>query len=401
MIGAGLAGLAAARRLAGASLDVVLVEAADRPGGRVRTDRQDGFLLDRGFQLLNPAYPEVRREVDLRALRLQPFDAGVVVASGRGRFVLADPLRSPRDAAASAAAPVGSVREKAAFAAWAVEVGYGPAGWIKHGRPDGELASEVQRRGLGRLGSGVLTPFLAGVLADDALVDSRRFGELLIRSFVRGTPAVPAEGMQAVPDQLAASLPDGVLHLDTAALQVTGDRVVTDAGTVRAAAVVVATDPSTAERLTDVASPPLRGLTTFYHRAAEPPSSRALLHVDADRRGPVVNTAVVSNAAPSYARDGALVATTVLGARPDLEPAARAHAALIYGVDASGWDHLVTYAITAALPALLPATPLRRPVDLGDGRFVAGDHRDTSSLQGALVSGRRAADAVLARLRNR
>jgi hypothetical protein len=141
----------------------------------------------------------------------------------------------------------------------------------------------------------------------------------------------------------------------------------------------------------------MRSLTTFYHRAEHSPASRALLHVDGDRQGPVVNTAVLSDVAPAYCTDGALVSSTILGATADHEirSAVTRQLGHIYGVDASPWDLVATYAIPNALPAMLPTLELRRPVALGNGLFVAGDHRDTASIQGAIVSGRRAAAAVL------
>ncbi|MGZ5400838.1 MAG: FAD-dependent oxidoreductase, partial [Nocardioides sp.] len=129
---------------------------------------------------------------------------------------------------------------------------------------------------------------------------------------------------------------------------------------------------------------------------------RALLHVDAERRGPLANTVVMTNAAPTYSSDGrALVAATAVGAHRDGEPDARRHAGLLHGVDPSGWDLLRTDVIAGALPQHPAGQPLRQPVDLGEGLFVAGDHRDTPSIQGALVSGRRAADAVLAQATTR
>jgi phytoene dehydrogenase-like protein len=387
--GAGLAGLAAARILTGEGLDVVLIEASDAPGGRVRTDRRDGLLLDRGFQLLNPAYPEAARMLDLARLRLQPFERGLVVATGRRRFVLPD-LR----------APVGSIPEKLAIARWAARVGYGPARWIKE-RPDSTLAAELTRCGVsGELRRRVLEPFLAGVLAESGLGTSRRLGELLVRAFVRGTPALPADGMQAIAAQLAARLPAGVLQLNTALLSAGSGIAHTDAGTVRAPAVVVACDPVTAARLTGLPAPPMRALTTFYHHSDEPPSARALLHVDGDARGPLVNTAVVSNAAPSYAASGALIASTILGADDSAatEALVRAQAAQVYGADPRGWTHVASYPIAGALPAMPPPLRLRSAVELGDGVYICGDHRDTASIQGALVSGRRTAWIVLERL---
>ncbi|WP_445256858.1 FAD-dependent oxidoreductase [Nocardioides aurantiacus] len=398
VVGAGLAGLAAATRLQDAGMDVLVLESADAPGGRVRTDEVDGTLLDRGFQLLNPAYPEVRRTVDVGALELRPFGAGVVVAHGEGRFVLGDPRRLPTSLLSDLRAPVGSLATKLRLLRWAAPVGFGPASGIRAGE-DRPLVAELRRRGLdGPLTERVLRPFLAGVLADEGLTTSRRLAEMVLRSFVRGTPAVPARGMQALPDQLAARLHPGTLRCGVRAKLTTGHRVSTGQGTVGARAVVVAADPVAAADLVALPRPRVRALTTFWFRAAEAPTSSRLLHLDGDRRGPVVNTAVMTNAAPSYSREGALVQATVVGAHPDLGEEVRRHAGQVYAVDPRGWELLRTDVIASALPAHAAGVPLQRRVDLGEGLFVAGDHRDTPSIQGALVSGRRAADAVLVRL---
>ncbi|SDS30185.1 Flavin containing amine oxidoreductase [Nocardioides scoriae] len=398
VVGAGLSGLAAARRLQDAGLDVLVVEAAERPGGRVRTDAVDGLLLDRGFQLLNPAYPEVGRVVDVDALDLQPFGAGVVMASGGRRVVLGDPRRLPSSLLSDVLHSPGGLAAKLALVRWALPVGYGPASGIRAGR-DRTLDEEVRARGLaGPLTEQVLRPFLAGVLADERLETSRRLGEMILRSFVRGTPALPRAGMQALPDQLAGRLAEGTVRYAVRAKIVAGNRVVTDHGTVGATAMVVAADPHAAADILRLPRPTVRALTTFWFHAGTAPTDRPLLHVDGDRDGPVVNTAVVSNAAPSYAARGALVQATVIGARPELADDARRQAGRVYGASPAAWELVRTDVIAHALPAFPVGTPLQRRVDLGDGVFVAGDHRDTPSIQGALVSGRRAADAVLARL---
>ncbi len=403
VVGAGLAGLAAARTLVAAGLAVVLLESGDGPGGRVRTDVLDGVQLDRGFQLFNPAYPEARRVFDLAALDLRSFAAGAVVASGNGRHRVADPRREPADILRSVRAPVGSIRAKLAFARWAIACGYRNPERIKSS-PDRSLAEELRRRGLdGDLSQRVLQPFLAGVLGDAELETSRRFAELLVRTFVRGSPALPAAGMQALPDQLAAALPMGVLQLSTAASAVQPGAVVTNRGTVAARAVVLACDPAAACALAGLPAPLLRGLTTYYYLAEEPPTSSRMLHLDGDHRGPLVNTAVITNVVPSYAPGSALIASTVLGARTDAETerAALAQTGTVYGVDVGRWQRLATYPIRHALPAMLPPLNLRQRVHLDSGLFIAGDHRDTASIQGALVSGRRAATAVIAHLTGR
>ncbi|QTE29204.1 NAD(P)/FAD-dependent oxidoreductase [Pengzhenrongella sicca] len=415
VVGAGLAGLACALRLARAGLDVLVLERAEAVGGRVRTDVVDGFRCDRGFQLLNTAYPEARRVLDLAVLDLQPLPGAVVVASGSGRRVLGDPRRTPAGLLPAALlgdlTAAGGLGEKAAFARWAIGCALRrPADLLA--APDEPWGDALDRRGVADgLRRGVLDPFLAGVLGEADGVTSRRFVELLIRSFVRGRPSVPAAGMQAIPDQLAAALPAGAVRCGTRVDAVaTGPgaelTVRTGDGTVTARAVVVATDPGAAAGLTGLAVPEVRPLTTFWHACADAPSRYGALHLDADRRGPLVNTVVLSNAARAYSPDGrALVASTMLGL-PSADPAdatseagVRRQLAHVYGVSTARWELVTEHAIAHALTAMAPPLDPRRAVALGDGLFVAGDHRDTASSQGALVSGRRAADAVLARVR--
>ena len=401
VIGAGLAGLACAQRLSRAGVDVVVLEASDGVGGRVRTDVVDGYRCDRGFQLLNPAYPAlgpVLGKDGLAALDLHAFTAGAVVGHGRTRSVLADPRRAPRYLASSLRAPVGTFAEKTRFAAWAASTLLPVRQQV--GRPDRSLAEELDAFGItGRLRTAVVDPFLTGVLAESDGTSSARLVRLLVRSFVLGSPSIPALGMGRFPEVVAATLPAGTVRLGVRVHGVTGSSVRTDDGELAASAVVVAADPATAGSLTGVEAPRMKALTTFWHTTDEPPTTRPLLHLDGDHRGPVVNTAVMTNVAASYAPAGrALVATTVLGADGSaaVERAGRDQAGLVYGTSTASWELVTTHVVAAALPAQPPPLEHRQPVALGDGLFVAGDHRDTASIQGALVSGRRAAEAVLA-----
>ncbi len=402
VVGAGLAGLAAAVRLQAAGLDTVVVERAEAVGGRVRTDLVEGFRLDRGFQLLNPAYPEARRALDLAALDLRPFLAGLVACAGERRYPLGDPRRLPSAIPASLTAPVGSLREKLVFGAWVARLGIGSATPIRDA-DDRPLIEELRARGLGgALTDRVLRPFLSGVLAEEGLESSQRMVSMLLRAFARGAPSVPALGMQAMPDQLAARLRPGSLHVGVEVSQPGPGAVHTTDGRIDARAVVVAVDGAAARGF-GLPGAPMRALTTWWYAAAEPPSDRALLHVDSERRGPLASTVVMTNAAPSYSPDGrALVAATAVGAHPDVRPQAQAdarrHAGILYGVDPRGWELLRTDVIEHALPAHPAGQPLAQPVALGEGLYVCGDHRDTPSIQGALVSGRRVADAVLSGL---
>ena len=399
VVGAGLAGLACAFRLATAGLPVSLLEASDAVGGRVRTHMIDGFRCDRGFQLVNPSYPALQRAVDLEALDLRPFRAGVRVAHDNARSILADPRREPGLFPATLAAPLGTLADKVRFARW-VGRSLRPASRLLR-RPDRSWAEDLDDANLGRLRSAVVEPFLAGVVGERDGTTSATLVALLVRSFVLGTPSVPSLGMSRLPELLAARLPAGTVRLDIRVRSVAPRSVRTDDGEVAGAAVVVATNPPAVTGLTGIPAPKMKALTTFWHTAPEPPTTARLLHLDGDARGPVVNTVVMTTAAPTYAPAGRpLIATTVLGAdgSGEAEQSARTHARLIYGVSTADWELVTTHVVAGALPAQPPPLQARRPVRLPSGVYVCGDHRDTASIPGALVSGFRAARAVLADL---
>lgn len=400
IIGAGLAGLACAQRLTRAGIDIVILEASDGVGGRVRTDVIDGYRCDRGFQLINPAYPALQKVIDIGELDLRAFGAGVVVAHGSQRWILADPRREPARLLSTVRAPLGSTADKLRFAAWAARSLLPVRRQLAE--PDRTLAADLNSAGVtGQLRTGVVEPFLAGVLAERDGSTSAQFTRLLFRSFVLGTPSVPSLGVGRLPELLAASLPAPALHLGTAVESLTVGGVRTADEEIAARAVVIAADPRTAASLIGQPAVSMKPLTTFWHTCAEPPTRQRLLHIDADQQGPVVNTAVMTAVAPTYAPAGrCLTATTTLGAdgSAQAEEAARRHAGLIYGVDPSGWELVTTHVIKEALPVQAPPLQVRQPVALTERLFVAGDHRDTASIQGALVSGHRAATAVLVQL---
>lgn len=394
VIGAGLAGLACATRLADAGVQVEVAEAAGSVGGRVHTDHVDGFTVDRGFQVFNTAYPEARRVLDLPALMLRPFDrAAEIVHDGRV-FRLAEPWREPSTALAPLTAPLGGLRGRLALARYGAAATVLSAGRIKR-QHDVPALRDLEQHGVaGPPLELLLRPFFAGVLLEDELSTSSRFVRLMTRMFARGEAAVPAGGMQQIPEQLAARLPAGALRLHTPVA------AVADA---RARAVVVATDGDAAAALLPgrVQAPTWKGVRTVYHATAHPPSDHATLRL-AGPGSPILNSVVLSAAAPTYAPAGqALVATSVLtgaGHAPPDDAALRGLLARLWLCSTSDWQTVAVRDVPRALPGMPAPHPFRRPVRLGDGLYVCGDHRDTSSIQGALVSGRRAADAVLADL---
>ena len=413
--GAGLAGLTCARHLADAGLDVRVLEASDDVGGRVRTDVIDGFRCDRGFQLLNPAYPAVRDEVDVRRLGLGTFERGVAVRRDDGLTHL---TVSPRALAHAAPASVSSMaslmqgpylrpqsmRELAALTRWSAPA-LGPVARLLRQR-DTTLRDSWDDAGFrGRFRTEVFEPFLAGVVLERDGSTSANFARLLVRAFALGTPGVPAQGMSALPHQLAAPV-TGAIELGCRVAAVTRDdgggvRVDTGSGPVRARAAVVACDPVTAGELLDIEVPAGKGVTTWWFATDSDPGDRAILHLDGrSQPGPLVNVAVMTNAAPSYAPPGwHLVQASALSADADLPTeAVLAQLGAVLGVPTNGWRLVTRHDVPYALPSQSPPLRVRRDVDLGDGVYVCGDHRDTASIQGAIVSGRRTARAVARRL---
>jgi phytoene dehydrogenase-like protein len=404
IVGGGLAGLAAARRLDRAGVDWLLVEASDRLGGRVATDVIDGWRLDRGFQVLNTAYPRVPALVDVDALDMRYFTSGVLVRRGGTLHRLENPLREPLTAAQTLSSGVGTLTDRLKFGALATRCAtYPPARLL--GAPEMTTQEALRQAGLSyRLIEEVLRPFLSGVFADRSLETSSHVLAMVLRSFARGRIGVPAAGMAALPAALAGPLPYPQLLIGARTLSVGPGTVITEGGEIRCRAVIVATDPVTASALLPgLPRPEMRGLTTFYFGADRAPIDEPTLLLDGDRREIVANSVVLSNAAPEYAPAGkSLIAASVVGVSAPSgasEAVVRVELARMYGVPTDDWALIDVVPVPQALPAApVPQGNLRRPVDLGDGLFVAGDHRDSPSIQGALAGGWRTAGAVLASL---
>ncbi|MFN8109614.1 MAG: NAD(P)/FAD-dependent oxidoreductase [Thermoleophilia bacterium] len=354
VVGAGLAGLSCARVLRDRGVSVLVLEAADHVGGRMHTRVIDGFRCDVGFQVLNPAYPAARRALDIRALHPRRFPRGLMVRDAEGLHTLrvAGELDALRELVHQ---PHVSARQLAAATRWAAPA-LGPVSRLLS-RPDTTRTESMDAAGfVGPLRDAV-DAFLAGVLLEDTGTSSATFTLLLARSFLRGAPLVPADGMAAIPRQLAAPLGDA-LHLGTPVVALEpaapGRRVVTEGGAHTARMVVVATDPGTAHRLADAPEVAMHGVSTDWFSAPTPPTTEGMLAVDTRRRaGPVANTCVISNVAPTYAPPGwHLVQASSLmrdGRAAGVE-SVRLHCQEIYGAPTHEWSLVAHDEIPAPCP---------------------------------------------------
>ncbi len=413
VIGAGVAGLCCARELHRRGVPVRVLEAGDGVGGRARTDRVEGFRLDRGFQVLPTAYPEVQRSLDVRALDLHAFAPGALVWLG-GRFRrVADPLRRPGDALPTLRSGVATFGD--ALRILRLRTGLARRRYAEiYARPDRATGDHLRALGFSpRVIERFFRPFFAGVFLEPDLVTSSRFFEFAFANFARGEATLPARGIGAVATQLAGGLPAGCVELAAPVASVAADHLELASGERRAAsAVVVATDAAAAARLLPGLEVPASNAVGCLHfDAPRPPLEGPWLVLDGEGEGPVSNLCVPSEVAPSYAPPGrSLVSASVLGpcAEKDaeLEGAVRGQLGRWFGAAVREWRLLRIDRIANALPRLEPgsAAPVERPPRIeaegGGDLFVCGDHRAMPSLQGAMVSGRHAAEAVAMALRD-
>ena len=407
ILGAGLSGLACARLLARAGLRFTVYEAADAVGGRVRSDRVDGFTLDRGFQVFLPAYPEARRVLDYDGLKLRPFYRGAEIFYKGAFHLLADPFNHPGDAFRHLTDPFVSWRDKWVSLLLRKET-YGLRR-PDRGLPDMQTLTFLRDFGFSEdFIDRFFRPFFGGVFLERDLRTSSRMFLFLYAMFGRGGAALPAHGMQAIPDQLAVALPPGSLQLNRPAEAVRPGEIVLAGGeVVRADHIVLATSETAAARLFPEAFPekprPPRSTTCVYFETDQALPGRPVIHLDGDGIGPVNSACVLSRISPAYAPPGRqLISASILGApsSSDLEDVVREQMVRWFGPGAATWRHLRTCQVRQAQPESRQLSLGQGPLDarLAPGLYRCGDYCEDVSINGALLSGRRAAEAVLAAL---
>jgi len=403
IIGAGIAGLCCARRLAEGGVKFQILEASDAIGGRVRTDEVEGFLLDRGFQVLLTAYPEAQRALDYPALELKSFSPGVFSWFAGRMNKLVDPWRSPGAWAEALRSDFGTFNDKLRIARLRSRLRRSSIEEIfkRSERSTKEALSAL--RFSPEFIHRFFRPFFGGILLDGELKSSSRMFEFVFKMLAEGDTTVPARGMGAIPAQLAGKLPEDSIRLNARAESLHENEITLTGGdTLKARAIVVAADGPSAAHLVGEAEPASRSVTCFYYAADESPVPQPILLLNGDGAGPVNNFAVMSQIAPSYAPQGkSLISATVLGTQQltdaQLGGFIVAQMKNWFGNAVRSWQFLRCYRIPHAQPQQFPGAlePPQRPERIRPGVYLCGDHRENASINGAMASGRRAAEAVL------
>lgn len=378
IVGAGLAGLHAAINLESKGADVTVIESSDRAGGRVASDVIDGYICDRGFQLINAKYPALEELNVIGELDFVAAPRVIEVCLRDGRHPIGDPRQVPWTVLDKA---TGTIPEKLSL----LRVIMGQA---KAGQSIGQTL-----RSAGSCYERTLRPFLHGVFLTDPDNVDAIYGQSIIRSFVNGKPGVPRHGVGELPKALVKRI-NGIVY-NTRVDRIDKTSVLTNNGTFTANKILIATDATTATQLLGLTEVPrMAGCITWYHAVSNNPSGNGRLVVDGLNRGPIINTVVMSDISTSYAPVGQHLISTTTDVNVT-ESDVRRHLAIVWGTSTHDWQFIAKYEISSALPIHNVGRALSQSMKINDHLFVAGDHRTVPSQQGALFSGRVAAQLML------
>jgi phytoene dehydrogenase-like protein len=418
IVGAGLAGLTCAKILAQAGRPVMVLDAGDGPGGRVRSDRRDGFVLDRGFQVLFTAYPTVRRHLDLHALHLREFQPGAIIADGGKHYAMHDPFRdfNIRHLASTMTNPHIGLGDKVRVAGLRRDVMHRSVADIFQSSNFGDRSTydELLARGFSMKGfiGQLIRPLYGGIFLNRDLHTSARMFFFTFKMLSTGSIAVPSLGMQEIANQLASALPDGSLRLNTSVREVivreskAAGVCLEDGSEIEGDAVVLAVDAPAVQRFAGITIPasivPVAS-TVVYFASSQSLYEDPMIILNAAAT-PTVNSVVqMDNIAPGYAPSGQhLISVAVLG-NPSVDDAtlyARCRSEIVQmfpDIKEEMLTPLAIYRIPMAQfdqpPGIYPQLPTNTTNI--SGLFLAGEYTESSSIHGAMHSGEKVATMLM------
>jgi hypothetical protein len=403
IIGAGLAGLTAAKVLKATGKSVLVLEASDDVGGRVRTDDVNGFLLDRGFQVFLMAYPEAKQFLDYEALELCKFDPGALILNRNGSTKIGDPMRQPTALVSTLLSSAATFSDKLRMLRLKLRLSGKSIEEIFSGQ-EVTTAQYLKREGFSEtIMSQFFRPFMTGIFLEDQLSTSSRMFEFVFKMFSEGDAAIPAKGMGMIPKQLAESLAPHELLFHQNVSAVNGSAVTTaDGATYHADFVLIATDPLRSPVRYSDSVIQYHSVSNMYFTAGKRPFETPLIALNTLPGKLVNNIAVMDRISPAYSKNGeTLISLSLIGDHSNADQKALQESVIselkLWYADAVNWKHLKTYHINYALPN---DDEVRNVADykamrLNAACFVCGDHLMNGSINAAMKSGKLAAEAII------
>ena len=398
VVGAGLAGLTAAKVLSQSGREVLLLEKSDGVGGRVRTDQYKDFLLDRGFQVLLTAYPELPKHLNLSLLELHSFESGATIFSDGHFSKVGDPFRNVSSIMSTAFTKTIGMQDKIKLLKLRNSL-IGRKKIYFQQKDDKRILETFEELGFtSKAINSFFKPLVGGIQLDPSLSGSTRLCFLVLKMLFIGDAAIPSRGMGAISEQLSKQINESSIRLTSPVDKVEGKKVILESGeSFLPSNLIIATEGPATAKLLGQESPLSRSVSCIYFSAPQAPSSSKAILLNGEKNGPALNVAIMSNISPSYSKNGkALIAVAI----PNTIKTDSMENILIqmrkwFGDSVDSWEHIKTYSIEHGQPDLRPGDPFRKSIKNSEGVYICGDHRDTPSIQGALVSGRRTAEICL------
>ncbi|MEC4005845.1 NAD(P)/FAD-dependent oxidoreductase [Flavobacterium sp. SUN052] len=404
IIGAGISGLTAAVYLHRQGFTVQILEASNRAGGRIKTDLVDGFRMDRGFQVLLTEYPECKALLDYKKLNLKRFLPGATVLYDGGQFEIADPFRRPSATLATLFAPVGSIKDK-------INTLFLKNKLVKISIPD--IFKQNEETTLSQLSKyGFSTtminrfykPFFAGIFLENNLSTSNRMFDFVMKMFSEGDAAIPALGMEEIPKQLVALLPDNTIKYNVKVTDIEGTSIHTKTGEIYSSdKIIIATEASgLAKNYISLSQTNSHQVTSVYFKATTAPTKKAVVVLNASENKKWVNNiTVMSNISNEYAPNGQVLLCVSYNGIPTIDDSVLANNMKLelknwYGNQVESWELLKVYKIHYALPNLnsLNDELQETSFKINEKLFICGDHLLNGSINAAMKSGRLVADLI-------